>query len=192
MPDVSARGAGLPASPIRKLSPFADEAKRKGIKVYHLNIGQPDLPTPEKAMNAIRNIDSKTLAYSPSQGRTGEWWQAQHLWLEQTLLAQIDSLYNKGNYSAALDSITQLRERFPKAVEARKHALKVWQDASLKMAQDDVAKTDILLQETESQLQTETDRYRRNMLGVRRDSLKARYEAMCGVVRMIHMRQKQH
>lgn len=68
MPDVSARGAGLPASPIRKLSPFADEAKRKGIKVYHLNIGQPDLPTPEKAMNAIRNIDSKTLAYSPSQG----------------------------------------------------------------------------------------------------------------------------
>ena len=58
----------------------------------------------------------------------------------QTLLAQIDSLYNKGKYSAALDSITQLRERFPKAVEARKHALKVWQDASLKMAQDDVAK----------------------------------------------------
>ena len=110
----------------------------------------------------------------------------------QTLLAQIDSLYNKGKYSAALDSITQLRERFPKAVEARKHALKVWQDASLRMAQDDVAKTDILLQETESQLQTETDRYRRNMLGVRRDSLKARYEAMCGVVRMIHMRQKQH
>ena len=54
----------------------------------------------------------------------------------QTLLAQIDSLYNKGNYSAALDSITQLRERFPKAVEARKHALKVWQDASLKMAQE--------------------------------------------------------
>ena len=49
----------------------------------------------------------------------------------QTLLAQIDSLYNKGKYSAALDSITQLRERFPKAVEARKHALKVWQDASL-------------------------------------------------------------
>lgn len=68
----------------------------------------------------------------------------------------------------------------------------MWQDASLKMAQDDVAKTDILLQETESQLQTETDRYRRNMLGVRRDSLKARYEAMCGVVRMIHMRQKQY
>ena len=109
----------------------------------------------------------------------------------QALLAQIDSLYNKGNYSAALDSITQLRERFPKAVEARKHALKVWQDASLKMAQDDVAKTDILLQETESQLQTETDRYRRNMLGVRRDSLQARYDAMCGVVKMIRMRQKQ-
>lgn len=107
-------------------------------------------------------------------------------------LAKIDSLYAKGKYSEALDSITSLRAHYPAAINARKHALKVWQDASLKMAQTDVAKTDILLQETESLLQTETDRYRRNMLGVRRDSLKARYEAMCGVVRMIHMRQKQH
>lgn len=109
----------------------------------------------------------------------------------QPLLARIDSLYRSGNYRAALDSITRLRERFPMAVEARKHALTVWQDASLKMAQDDVAKTDILLQQTEASLAAETDRLRRNLLGVRRDSLKARYEAMCGVVRMIHMRQKQ-
>ena len=107
------------------------------------------------------------------------------------LLARIDSLYNNGKYQAALDSITQLRERFPMAVEARKHALTVWQDASLKMAQNEVAQTDIQLQATEQQLAAETNRYRRNLLGVKRDSLKARYEAMCGVVRMIHIRQKQ-
>ena len=68
MPQISLRGAGMPASPIRKLSPFAEQARQKGVKVYHLNIGQPDLPTPEKALDAIRDIDRKTLEYSPSQG----------------------------------------------------------------------------------------------------------------------------
>lgn len=58
----------MPSSPIRKLVPFAEEAKRKGRKVYHLNIGQPDIPTPEVAMNAIRNIDLKVIAYSHSAG----------------------------------------------------------------------------------------------------------------------------
>jgi len=58
----------MPASPIRKLVPYAEEAKRKGIKVYHLNIGQPDIPTPEVAMNAIRNIDLKVVEYSHSAG----------------------------------------------------------------------------------------------------------------------------
>lgn len=68
MPQVSQRGIELPASPIRKLTPFADQAKKRGMKVYHLNIGQPDLPTPEKALNAVRKIGRKTLEYSPSQG----------------------------------------------------------------------------------------------------------------------------
>ncbi len=58
----------MPASPIRKLVPFAEEAKKKGRKVYHLNIGQPDIPTPEVAMKAIRNIDLKVIAYSHSAG----------------------------------------------------------------------------------------------------------------------------
>ena len=58
----------MPSSPIRKLAPLANEAKRAGVKVYHLNIGQPDLPTPEKALDAIRAIDRKTLEYSPSEG----------------------------------------------------------------------------------------------------------------------------
>ena len=58
----------MPESPIRKLAPLAVAAKQRGVKVYHLNIGQPDLPTPEVAIEAIRNIDRKILEYSPSQG----------------------------------------------------------------------------------------------------------------------------
>ena len=107
------------------------------------------------------------------------------------LLAKIDSLYKSGNYRATLDSIVQLREHYPQAIEARKTALRLWQNASLKLAQADVASTDIKLQEMTEALKTETNLYRRNMMTVKRDSLQARYEAMCGVVRMIRMRQKQ-
>ncbi len=58
----------MPASPIRKLVPFSDSAKARGLKVYHLNIGQPDLPTPQIAIDAIRNVSRKVLEYSPSLG----------------------------------------------------------------------------------------------------------------------------
>lgn len=58
----------MPASPIRKLTPFADQAKRDGKKVYHLNIGQPDIETPEGMLNAIKNIDFKVWAYTASEG----------------------------------------------------------------------------------------------------------------------------
>ncbi len=58
----------MPESPIRKLVPLADAAKRRGIKVYHLNIGQPDLATPQEGLDALRNIDRKVLEYSPSDG----------------------------------------------------------------------------------------------------------------------------
>ena len=68
MMNVSHRGDAMPASPIRKLVPYADAAKADGVKVYHLNIGQPDLPTPQKALDALKHIDRKTLEYSPSQG----------------------------------------------------------------------------------------------------------------------------
>ena len=68
MPGISRRGASLPASPIRKLAPYAESAIQRGVKVYHLNIGQPDLPTPEKALDAIRTLDRRTLEYSPSNG----------------------------------------------------------------------------------------------------------------------------
>ncbi len=68
MPGISHKGKNMPASPIRKLVPYADQAKRKGKKVYHLNIGQPDIKTPENVMDAIRKIDLDLIAYSPSQG----------------------------------------------------------------------------------------------------------------------------
>ena len=58
----------MPESPIRKLTPLAADAKKRGIKVYHLNIGQPDLPTPQVAIDAIKHVDRKILEYSPSQG----------------------------------------------------------------------------------------------------------------------------
>ena len=68
MPQISERAVQMPASPIRKLVPLADAAKRRGTKVYHLNIGQPDLPTPQEGLDALKKIDRKVLEYSPSDG----------------------------------------------------------------------------------------------------------------------------
>lgn len=68
MPKVSHKGSQMPESPIRKLVPYADIAKKKGHKVYHLNIGQPDIKTPDVAMNAIKNVDMEVLEYSHSAG----------------------------------------------------------------------------------------------------------------------------
>ena len=68
MPEISVRGLEMPESPIRKLAPLANDAKKRGIKVYHLNIGQPDLPTPQCGLDALKKIDRKILEYSPSQG----------------------------------------------------------------------------------------------------------------------------
>ena len=65
---VSNRVGSLQASPIRKLSPYANAAKAKGIKVYHLNIGQPDILTPPNVIEAIKNIDFDVLEYGPSEG----------------------------------------------------------------------------------------------------------------------------
>lgn len=68
MPKVSVKGEHMPASPIRKLVPFAETAKKAGRKIYHLNIGQPDIETPEVMMNAIKNTDIKIVEYSHSAG----------------------------------------------------------------------------------------------------------------------------
>lgn len=68
MPKVSNKGNQMPESPIRKLVPYADVAKKKGHKVFHLNIGQPDIKTPEVALNAVKNADISVLEYSHSAG----------------------------------------------------------------------------------------------------------------------------
>ena len=68
MPIISTRGVEMPESPIRKLAPLAAAAKARGTKVYHLNIGQPDLPTPQVGLDALKNVNRKILEYSPSQG----------------------------------------------------------------------------------------------------------------------------
>ncbi|MDE3254796.1 MAG: pyridoxal phosphate-dependent aminotransferase [Bacteroidota bacterium] len=68
MPNISSRGVAMPPSPIRKLVPFAEAAKKRGVKVYHLNIGQPDIETPKAILDAVRNVDMKVLEYSHSAG----------------------------------------------------------------------------------------------------------------------------
>lgn len=68
MPKVSERGTIMPASPIRRLAPLAAKARSEGVKVYHLNIGQPDVPTPQCGLDALKHIDRTVLEYSPSAG----------------------------------------------------------------------------------------------------------------------------
>ena len=68
MPSISAKGLALPDSPIRKLAPYANAAKAAGKRVIHLNIGQPDIATPDTALDAVRGLDRKVLEYSPSEG----------------------------------------------------------------------------------------------------------------------------
>lgn len=68
MPNISERAVKMPASPIRKLGPLADAARSRGVKIYHLNIGQPDLATPQEGLDALKKIDRTLLEYSPSDG----------------------------------------------------------------------------------------------------------------------------
>ncbi len=73
MPKISDRGLKMPSSPIRKLVPFADAAKKRGTKIYHLNIGQPDIKTPAAALKAVSESELDIIAYSPSEGY--EWYR---------------------------------------------------------------------------------------------------------------------
>ena len=89
MPEISKKGHNMPQSPIRKLVPYAEEATKKGKKVYYLNIGQPDIKTPTIAMNAIRSSSLDILAYSRSEGseeyrmwyRDQEFYSAKREWM---------------------------------------------------------------------------------------------------------------
>ena len=68
MPEISTRGLEMPESPIRKLAPLALAAKKRGVKVYHLNIGQPDIPTPQVGLDSLKHIDRTVREESPAQG----------------------------------------------------------------------------------------------------------------------------
>ncbi len=68
MPKISQKGLNMPASPIRKLARYAEAAKKRGVHIYHLNIGQPDIETPKQFWDVVHNLDRKVLEYSPSNG----------------------------------------------------------------------------------------------------------------------------
>ncbi|MGA9271636.1 MAG: aminotransferase class I/II-fold pyridoxal phosphate-dependent enzyme, partial [Lutimonas sp.] len=68
MPKISVKGLNMPESPIRKLVPYAEEAKKRGTRVYHLNIGQPDIKTPQVALEAVKNNSIEVLSYARSEG----------------------------------------------------------------------------------------------------------------------------
>lgn len=107
------------------------------------------------------------------------------------LVAQIEQLYADGKYQTVLDSITSLRQRYPKEVEARRRVLPIWQDASLRIAQADIARTDSALQATIAEMETAKTIRERNFIGIRRDSLQVRYDVLVGTVRVIHRRQQE-
>ena len=109
----------------------------------------------------------------------------------EELLACAERLYADGNYRACLDSITSLRTRYADAVEVRHKALKLWQDASLKMTQEDIARTDSALQAVTAQYNAAQTIRERNFIGIKKDSLQIRYDALCGTVRVIHRRQQE-
>jgi aspartate aminotransferase len=92
MPNISHKGQRMPASPIRKLTPFADKAKLEGKTVYHLNIGQPDIETPVGMIDAVKNIDFKVWAYTPSEGTL-------------SYRKQLTKYYNRAGYNITPEDI---------------------------------------------------------------------------------------
>lgn len=108
----------------------------------------------------------------------------------EEMLLKIERLHAEGREKEALDSIVSLRTRYPDAIEQRRRALRIWQEASLKLAQEDVMKTDSALQAVLRQIDEPAPLLTKNKLRWKRDSLKGRYDAMCGVVRMINKRLK--
>lgn len=111
--------------------------------------------------------------------------------LAEPLMQRIDSLYQHNDYQGTLNAIRELRAEHPKATECRKRALKIWQEASVKMAQADIARTDSALQAVTAQYNAAQTIRERNFIGIKKDSLQIRYDALCGTVRVIHRRQQE-
>ena len=92
MPKISKKGGSMPQSPIRKLVPFAEQAKKEGVKVHHLNIGQPDIKTPDIALSAVKNTPLEVLEYSRSEG-------------SETYRNKLAEYYAKNNIHISADNI---------------------------------------------------------------------------------------
>nr|WP_315162101.1 pyridoxal phosphate-dependent aminotransferase [uncultured Flavobacterium sp.] len=102
MPKISNKGKQMPESPIRKLVPYSEIAKKKGHKVYHLNIGQPDIKTPEVAMNAVKNIDLTILEYSHSAGNESYRKKLSAYYINQGISVNIEDIIITTGGSEAL------------------------------------------------------------------------------------------
>ncbi len=102
MPTISNKGKQMPESPIRKLVPFSEIAKKKGHKVYHLNIGQPDIKTPEVAMQAVKNIDLTILEYSHSAGNESYRKKLSHYYTQQGIDVSTENIIITTGGSEAL------------------------------------------------------------------------------------------
>jgi aspartate aminotransferase len=102
MPQISNKGKNMPESPIRKLVPFADIAKKKGNKVYHLNIGQPDIKTPQCALDAVKNADISVLEYSHSAGFESYRKKLSHYYINHDLPINIEDIIITTGGSEAL------------------------------------------------------------------------------------------
>jgi aspartate aminotransferase len=102
MPKISIRGLRMPESPIRKLAPFADIAIGKGLKVYHLNIGQPDIKSPELAIQAIKNIDLDIIEYGPSAGIESYRRKLAQFYIEQDIAINFEDIMITTGGSEAL------------------------------------------------------------------------------------------
>lgn len=105
-------------------------------------------------------------------------------------VSKIENLLEKGEYRACLDSIEMLRHQHPEAIDARKRCLVIWQEASLKLAQLNIALTDSALQAAMVELENATTLLEQNMLRYKIDSLQARYDTYCGEVRIIREKMK--
>lgn len=111
MPEISIRGRRMPESPIRKLAPYAEIAKKKGHKVYHLNIGQPDIKSPEIAIEAIKNIDLNIIEYGPSAGYESYRKKLAQFYINQSvILGYEDIMITTGGSEALLFALGSIMD----------------------------------------------------------------------------------
>ena len=120
---ISKRVQALTTSPIRGLVPYADAAKARGIKVYHLNIGQPDIETPPQFVEALRKYDHKVVAYGNSQGEKVLLQAISNYYKSWDMYYGTDNIFITNGGSEALSSVVSIRELEQVEAEMRAHRL---------------------------------------------------------------------